>query len=639
VTSGGIVKFAAFSLFILMTGWLHAQTLPRVTVIHTSDLHSHFTARQSDRGLGGYARLKSKITQLRGERPNALLLDAGDWSEGTIFFTLGSGVQTEKIMDKFGYDAMVLGNHDWLVGPNQMYETFLNSGLKTPVLSANLNFSDLSPQVPLRNFIKPYIVKEVGGVKVGIFGLSTFQLIFDHYFSPVKITDPVRPAIEMVNYLRRFEKCQIVIALTHLGFAQDKIIAETVSGIDLIVGGHDHSLFKKPKYVNGVPIVHIGSWGEYIGDYQLELQPDGKTKLVSHIVHQIDNSIKDDAEIAGMVNESIDAIDKKFETAAFSDSIAFSDVDLNVSHRALANDLMAQWSVDAMRTAAQAEIAVDSPLFASSQIKRGFIHTSDVFDLFPHIYVDRNHKAWTIHTYEVSGYTLRALLSLLVKFKLPLNLSNAQIVVDMKSKDPIESILIGGQKLNLFRKYLIASNPGVLELFKRLKSLGVPIGPKVWTDTGLEVWRVVKVDLVRRSPIHAKDLPFEPRVRTVAPDFMVGNEYLRFEETASSVRVYFKVFNAGLTAAALPETKIRVDKTPLNALDDNWAEYRPSARGQKATLAPGESVEMYLEWPMGHALAGASLYPVEITVGSAPGEQNLTNNSMVSHLKVVTLID
>lgn len=616
-----------------------AQELPRISVLHTSDLHSHFTARQSDRGLGGYARLKSKITQLRGERANTLLLDSGDWSEGSIFFTLGSGVLSQKMLDKFGYDAVVLGNHDWLVGPNQMYDTFVNSGIQTPVLSANLNFNDLSPQVPLSNFIKPYIVKEMNGVKVGIFGLSTFQLIYDHYFKPVKIKDPVRPAIATVQHLRKVEKCDIVILVSHLGMLTDKVVAASAPGIDLILGGHDHALTKKPEMVAGVPIVHVGHWGQHLGDYQLELQTDGSTKLVRHTLHQIDTSIKEDAEIKAMVNESMNLVEQEFKEPVFSDKIVMSEVDLNVSHKALANDVLGRWIVDAIREAAGSDVAADSPLFASSMLKRGLINSSDIFDLAPHIYMAQEHKAWTIHNYEVKGYALRALLSVFVKARLAVNLSNVTMVVDLNATDPIKEIKVGGKGLNLLKTYRMASNPGVLEVFKRLTTFGIPIGPKTSEDTGIEVWRVVREALVKRSPILTGQLALEPRVRTKVADFMVGAEFLKFEETGNTVRVVFQVFNAGMTSAKIPSATVKVDRTPMDSLDENWEVFSATNRSAKTELAPGESVEMEMEWPVAKSIQGTWFYPIEITVGSAPGEQILHNNTVISHLELLTLVD
>lgn len=616
-----------------------AQSLPRVNVLHTSDLHSHFTSRQSDRGLGGYARLKSKITQLRGQRSNTLLLDSGDWSEGTIFFTLGSGVQSQKMLDKFGYDAVVLGNHDWLVGPNQMYDTFVSSGIQTPILSANLNFSNLSPQVPLGNFIKPYIIKEMNGVKVGIFGLSTFQLMYDSYFEPVKIKDPVRPALATVQYLRNVEKCQMVILVSHLGLLQDKVVAAAVPGINLILGGHDHRLTMKPEMMSGVPIVHIGEWGKYLGDYQLELQNDGSTKLVSHIIHPIDASVKEDAEVKAMVSDSMKLVEQEFNEPVFTDHIVTSEVDLNVSHGAFSNDLMGQWMVDAVREAGGGEIGIDSPLFASSMIKRGQVNTSDIFDLAPHIYVANKHKAWTVQTYDVKGYTLRALLSVFVKAKLPFNFSNMSLVVDLQATDPVKEIQVGGKALNLIKTYKISSSPGVLEVFRRLKTMGVPIGPRSWTDTGLEIWRVVRADLLKRTPIRMGQYLLEPRVRSKAPDMMVGAEFLKFEETGNMVRVSFHVFNAGLTSAKIPETMIRVDRTPMDSLDDNWEVFTASNRTDKTELAPGESAEMFMEWPLTKSLQGSWFYPIEIIVGTAAGEQITGNNKVVSHLELVTLVD
>lgn len=177
-----------------------------LTILQTSDLHSHFTSRDSNFGLGGVSRVAAKIKQVKGAHPNVLVLDAGDFTEGNLFFTYNTGESTHRIMESLGYDAIVLGNHDWLIGPQELYKSLENTQFKIPILSSNLDFSQLPSAVNLQKYIKPYIIKEFQGMKVGILGLSTFQLIFDRFFLPVKLVDPLKVAQAYVDQMRKLER-------------------------------------------------------------------------------------------------------------------------------------------------------------------------------------------------------------------------------------------------------------------------------------------------------------------------------------------------------------------------------------------------------------------------------------------------
>ena len=521
---GGLAFILALSL---LASFSQADT--KLTIIHTSDLHSHFTSRESQNDLGGLARLKTKIDEVRSRNPNSLLLDAGDWSEGTIFFTLDSGAQTQSLLQKFNYDAMVLGNHDWLVGPNELYDAFVKSGMKTPVVGANLNFQDLSPQVPLKEVIKPYIIKWVGGKKVGIVGLSTFQVVYDHFFDPVKIIDPVSTAQYYARYLKTIERCDVVIALSHLGIGQDKIIATMAPGIDAIIGGHTHILLPTPAYMNQVPIFHIGKWGEFLGEYELNISDRGYVSVSRHTIHQIDSSVTPNAEIAAMVDDSHNRIEQQFGAPVFSDKLLYTDVDLQISDDIFTNDWMGQLAVDSLREAGQTDVAFDSPKFSGIALYRGWNHTADLFNILPHIYKSSEKKGWTVLTYNVRGYVIRALMSLFVKFKLPLKVSNIEMVIDHGKLDPVVSIKINGEPLSLVRNYSVSSTRGILDFFLQLRNFGVKIGPTTWEDTGLEAWRVTANKLKAYSPISREKLTWEGSVRSLQPDLAVTREYVWLE--------------------------------------------------------------------------------------------------------------
>ncbi|MGE3973462.1 MAG: bifunctional UDP-sugar hydrolase/5'-nucleotidase [Bdellovibrionales bacterium] len=610
----------------------------KFTILHTSDLHSHFTSRQSVRGLGGFARLKTKIDQLRQTTPNTLLLDAGDWSEGNIFFTLDSGAQTQTLLQTFNYDALVLGNHDWLVGPNELYDAFLKANMKTPVISANLNFQGLSPQVPLEQVIKPYTIKYVGGKKIGILGLSTFQVIFDHFFAPVKIVDPFTTASNYVQHLRAVERCDVVIALTHLGYGQDKMLAR-IPGIDVIIGGHSHLLLKEPFYQNHVPIFHVGKWGEFLGEYEFNIADSGAISVTRHTLHHIDSSVPANPQVMQLVGLAEKKIEQQFGGPIFSDNVVFSEVELAIANDLFTNDWLGQLSVDALREVGQTDVAFDTPMFSSSDLLKGWNHTADLFNLFPHVYQNENKKAWTILTYNVRGYVLRALMSVFAKAKLPLKMSNLEMVIDHNKTDPIVSIKVGGQPLSLIQNYSISSTRGILDFFLRLREMGVPIGPKVWNDTGYEAWRVVANKLKSRSPITRETVKWKGSVRSLQPDLAILPEFVWVEEGGNDVRVKFRVHNSGLVPAEIPQAKIRIDLTPDNLLDEKWKNLAAISSTRTSEVPAGGEVVMEATWLLEEATSPNPNYPMQIEILPVPGENINTNNMLETTLRLITFVD
>jgi len=235
--------------------------MPVLTVFHTNDLHNALDERRA-----------SRLKALKDETPNSILLDAGDAvSAGNIGVRPG-GEPILRLMSRAGYDAMTMGNREFhFVG----FCLRRKIGLaEFPVLCANVRPAGPGKQVPLR----PWIEKEVAGLRVAIFGL-TLPMITERMLarkvSALVFDDPTETAARLVPELRRNH--DLVIALTHIGLSSDLRLAKGVPGIDLIVGGHSHSRLEAPEMVGHTAIVHAGWWGHCFGRVELTIGGKGIT--------------------------------------------------------------------------------------------------------------------------------------------------------------------------------------------------------------------------------------------------------------------------------------------------------------------------------------------------------------------------
>ncbi len=607
---------------------LHAETL--ISIFHTSDIHGHFSNTDSPMKLGGVARLKYKMDQLKKKNQNHILLDSGDWTEGTIFYTLNSGEANHRLMESFGYDAIVLGNHEWLVGPEEMYQGFVAADFKVPVLGANIQFDKIPLDIPLQNYIKPYLVKEIGGVRVGILGLSTFEIIYDPFLEPGQINDPIRVATRYVKHLREQENCQVVILLTHTGLRTDKNLAQSVPGIDLIVGGHTHILTPRPIYVNGIPIVHTGYWAQYLGEYGL-LYKDGKTQLVSHKVHQIDETLPEDFSTKTLIQGFEKRVIEKFGNI-FDDKIVRSDVFLPLD-KTLTENTLANWAVDAIAQSGGTSLALDVGQYYRRDLFAGFSSTVDFFNLFPHVYSNKTQKSWTIYNMEIRGSTMKQLINIFSKLNLGVKISGGSYRIDgEETLSSIKDFNINQKPLESSKFYKISATRGVLVGLEYLKIFGADIGIRKIKDTGLEAWRAIKSAVQAQSPITAAKTRWEGRVRTLQPDVHIPVEQIHFSrEQSGQLKIHFTLLNAGISEFKIPSFHLKVDISPKDSLDEKWVKLMfPEYVGK--TLKGGKSIQItttldVVGWPQG-------VYPVDIESLPVPKEINEDNNKAQSYFNL-----
>ena len=224
-----------------------------ISILHTNDMHSQIDplpANDRYAGKGGIARRATLVKRIRKEQPNTLLIDAGDCFQGTPYFNLYKGVVEYKAMSAVGYDVVTLGNHDFDNGIESLAEAMKSASFE--FVSANYDVAGTA----IADRVKPYVVREVGGVRIGIFGLGIKLegLNPPESFKGLKYLDPVRMARGVTRLLRTQEKCAMVVCASHLGYYPqpkadelgDTQVVAQVDGIDFIASGHTHTFMKQP---------------------------------------------------------------------------------------------------------------------------------------------------------------------------------------------------------------------------------------------------------------------------------------------------------------------------------------------------------------------------------------------------------
>ncbi|MBQ8050522.1 MAG: metallophosphatase [Bacteroidaceae bacterium] len=263
-----------FSIFNLAS----AQSL---TLVHTSDTHSciepisphDIKPEQADKG--GYIRRVSLLKELRQEHPDLLLLDCGDFSQGSVYYSLFKGEVEVSLMNEMHYDACTIGNHEFDCGMDNMARLFRMA--QFPIVCANYDFTG----TVCEGLVRPYIIKERAGMRVGIFGLcpQLEGLVSSANCKGVTYHHPTEVAQQVVDKLRNEEGCQFVICLSHLGYGdrddQDPAVIQATRGIDVVLGGHSHSYFEYTKYLPNadgrmIPLDHQGKNAQFVGVLQFE---------------------------------------------------------------------------------------------------------------------------------------------------------------------------------------------------------------------------------------------------------------------------------------------------------------------------------------------------------------------------------
>lgn len=357
----------------------------RIRVYHTNDIHGWIRPRPDklhpERLIGGAAALAAFVGKETGPK---LVLDAGDWWQGTPEGSLSKGEAVADVFNAIGYDALVVGNHEYDSGPSELVA--LIGKMKAPVLSANTYLADGRPAP----WVQPWIIKEVAGVKIGLFGLTTSnmpRLAFPRNIAGLVFRREVPEGRRAVEALRK-AGAEVIIAITHIGleeegrppFEGDRALARRVGGIDLVVGGHTHTALLRPlrDARNGTLIVQAGCYLVHAGRATLMIDPKTHRVLSSsdELVELLPERVGEDISVRAIVDRHVEAVGKFFETVVATAAVGLSrEVDRESG--------LGSWMSDCYKGWAGTDAAFQNGGGIRADIPAGPITLRSIFNVMP----------------------------------------------------------------------------------------------------------------------------------------------------------------------------------------------------------------------------------------------------------------
>lgn len=268
-------KTIHYSLFTILFLLASCAQPDHLTILHTNDTHSQVEPKANNQG--GYARRMGMIAQERKADKNLLLVDAGDFCQGTPYFNYYHGRVELDAMNRMRYDAVTLGNHEFDNGLDTLAAVLKTA--KFPIVCANYDFTG----TVMEGVVKPYTIVRKGALKIGIFGLGCDPkgIISDKNFLPAVYMEPYPVAQAAADTLRA-QGCDLVVCLSHMGtFGKapedvcDTALVSHTRGIDVVIGGHTHKLYDNLRVANldgdSIPVCQMGKSGVYLGKIVLNL--------------------------------------------------------------------------------------------------------------------------------------------------------------------------------------------------------------------------------------------------------------------------------------------------------------------------------------------------------------------------------
>ena len=283
ILKGKWMMVIGLSFLICHLSFSPVSAQKQLLILHTNDTHSTVLPLNPNlgdpvkAGNGGYLRRINMLKDERKKDPELLLIDSGDFSQGSGYYTMFKGDVEVGLMNQMGYDAATIGNHEFDFGLDNMARLFKMA--KFPIVCTNYDFTG----TVCEGLVKPYVILKRKGVKIGLFGLSPKMkgLVSDKNCLGVKYLDPAKVALETAAMLKKEKKCDVVICISHLGWEiggdDDSYMIKNSRDIDLVLGGHSHTYLENLEYVNNldgkpVPVDQNGKHGIFIGRVVMNLK-------------------------------------------------------------------------------------------------------------------------------------------------------------------------------------------------------------------------------------------------------------------------------------------------------------------------------------------------------------------------------
>lgn len=259
-------------LLLCVSCSIYAQK--KLVILHINDTHSHIEplpmTDKYNPGQGGVVNRKAIIDSIRRVEKNVLLIDAGDFVQGTPYYNMFKGRAEVDAMNLMKYDLTVIGNHEFDYGLDTLKMAFKR--LKFPVLCCNYDFS----QTVLKDMVKPYIILKKDGIKIGIIGVGIDPegLVQKDKYAGMTFKPIIETVNEYAKLLKEEKKCDLIICVSHIGYTQDQVLAEKSENLDIIIGAHSHTFMKQPdmrKNISGkeVMVYQTGRYGVNLGKIEV----------------------------------------------------------------------------------------------------------------------------------------------------------------------------------------------------------------------------------------------------------------------------------------------------------------------------------------------------------------------------------
>jgi 5'-nucleotidase/UDP-sugar diphosphatase len=418
--------------------------------LHTNDIHGHYLPSKAtwldhEPDIGGFEALSYYVNRERGKAENSILLDAGDLMTGSVLCDIeyegALGGALIAMMNRIGYDGMVPGNHEFDVSVTNFWA--LNKLADFPIICANMAKGDAAL------VDEAYHIYDVGELKVGVIGLTYYPMrgmVSDPNLEGFDSMEPEALVDSLVSLIDPVT--DVVIILSHMGLDQDRLLAEVVEGVDIIVGGHSHIELQEPERVNKVLIVQAGSNCRYLGRIDLTVTGDSIVDYSSMLIPMFTENIQPDPGISKMVARFSSETEE-----LYGRTIGKLDDRWAIEYGK--ESILGNWVTDALRKRLHTDLAIINSGAMRKDLGPGKITVGDIHELLPF-----NNR---IVTFGCSGRQLLRIAEQNIDYEAegyiyPLQISGMNCVWrKADGGNEIVDISVNGQPIDSSRIYHIAS--------------------------------------------------------------------------------------------------------------------------------------------------------------------------------------
>ncbi len=426
----------------------------QVTIMHVNDVHGRmdpFKPTGATENVGALSKVAAYVAERRrAEGANILLLSAGDMVHGTNIVNLFGGLPMMEVMNHMGFAAMTLGNHEYNYGQKQLLA--LEQAAEFPLLAANVVY-----EASGKNFVDAWTIKDIGGVKFGIFGVSPLETpIVTHPNNVIGLafTDPVKVAEAAVAALA--DKVDVIICLSHLGYGPDKELAAAVPDIDIIVGGHSHTAVAVPEKVGDTIIVQAGEWAGNLGELNITVE-DGNISSFSGQLIPITASMQasaPDSAVGATLAKYQKSLSERLNVVVGSTPVALVGERADVRTR---TTNLSNLVTDAMQAYTHADIVITNGGGIRASLPAGDITVGGIYTVLP---FDNS-----LVVLELNGEGILKALEHGLKLYPQQNGAFAQVAGLTARFDPalpagsrVLEVLVGGAPIDPAKNYTVATN-------------------------------------------------------------------------------------------------------------------------------------------------------------------------------------